>query len=48
MRATLRETVPMVSLPVCTPRGQNVSPPYEVELEDEIMKPLVSGAEAKR
>ncbi len=33
---------------LCTPRGNDAPPPYEVELEDAIMKPLVSGAEAKR
>lgn len=33
---------------LCTPRGNNAPPPYEVEIEDSIMKPLVSGAEAKR
>ncbi|MDP3076099.1 Eco57I restriction-modification methylase domain-containing protein [Bradyrhizobium sp.] len=33
---------------VCSPRGDDAPPPYEVELEDEIMKPLVSGTEAKR
>jgi hypothetical protein len=33
---------------LCTPRGKNVPPPYEVEIEDELMKPLVSGAEARR
>ncbi len=33
---------------LCTPKGENSPPPYEVTIEDEIMKPLVSGAEAKR
>ncbi len=33
---------------LCTPKGDNAQPPYEVEIEDELMKPLVSGAEAKR
>ena len=33
---------------VCTPKGVNAPPPYEVAIEDAIMKPLVSGAEAKR
>jgi len=36
---------------LCTPKkekNQPLKPPYEVELEDAIMKPLVSGAEAKR
>lgn len=33
---------------LCTPRGKNPPPPYEVAIEDSIMKPLVSGAEAKR
>lgn len=33
---------------VCTPRGRDVPPPYEVRIEDAIMKPLVSGKEAKR
>jgi type I restriction-modification system DNA methylase subunit len=33
---------------LCTPRGNNAPPPYEVEIEDGLMKPLVSGAEAKR
>jgi hypothetical protein len=31
----------------CTPKDKRVAP-YEVEIEDAIMKPLVSGAEAKR
>ncbi|MGI8570675.1 MAG: Eco57I restriction-modification methylase domain-containing protein [Methylocella sp.] len=31
---------------VCTPSGNNAAPPYEIE--DALMKPLVSGAEAKR
>lgn len=33
---------------ICTPKGAGAPPPYEVEIEDELMKPLVSGAEAKR
>jgi hypothetical protein len=33
---------------LCTPRGDRADPPYEVEIEDALMKPLVSGAEAKR
>jgi hypothetical protein len=33
---------------VCTPRGERADPPYEVEIEDALMKPLISGAEAKR
>ena len=33
---------------LCTPRQQDAQPPYEVSIEDEIMKPLVSGPEAKR
>ena len=32
----------------CTPNTGRNHPPFEVDLEDEIMKPLVSGAEAKR
>jgi SAM-dependent methyltransferase len=32
---------------ICTPRGKGAAP-YEVEIEDEIMKPLVTGPEAKR
>lgn len=32
----------------CAPRGREAPAPYEVEIEDEIMKPLVSGMEAKR
>jgi hypothetical protein len=31
-----------------TPKGKNAPPPYEVEIEDAIMKPLISGADAKR
>jgi len=30
------------------PRGRPHTPPYEVEVEDAIMRPLVSGSEAKR
>jgi hypothetical protein len=33
---------------VCTPKGDDAPPPYEVEIEDALMKPLVSGGEAKR
>ena len=33
---------------LCTPKGADADPPYEVQVEDEIMKPLVSGTEAKR
>jgi hypothetical protein len=33
---------------LCAPRGEKAPPPYEVEIEDELMKPLVSGAEASR
>jgi hypothetical protein len=33
---------------LCTPKGKNPPPPYNVEIEDALMKPLVSGAEAKR
>lgn len=33
---------------ICTPAGKPAPPPYEVELEDDIMKPLISGQEAKR
>ena len=32
----------------CAPRGRDAPAPYEVHIEDEIMKPLVSGKEAKR
>ena len=32
----------------CTPKGEDAPPPYEVRIEDELMKPLVSGKEAKR
>ncbi len=32
----------------CSPRGEGAAPPYDVEIEDALMKPLVSGAEAKR
>jgi hypothetical protein len=33
---------------VCTPKGEGAPPPYEVRIEDALMKPLVSGPEAKR
>ena len=32
---------------LCDPRGKD-NPPYEVDIEDDLMKPLVSGPEAKR
>lgn len=32
----------------CSPSGKDAPPPYEVSIEDGIMKPLVSGPEAKR
>lgn len=32
----------------CTPRGERADSPYDVAIEDALMKPLVSGAEAKR
>jgi hypothetical protein len=32
----------------CEPRGAGPLPPFEVNVEDEIMRPLVSGTEAKR
>ena len=32
----------------CTPKGKDAPPPYEVRIEDDLMKPLISGAEAKR
>ena len=32
----------------CAPKGENAPPPHEVQIEDELMKPLVSGKEAKR
>lgn len=32
----------------CSPKGRDAPPPYEVRIEDAIMKPLVSGPEAKR
>ena len=32
----------------CTPKGRTAPPSYAVEIEDAIMKPLVSGPEAKR
>ena len=32
----------------CVPKGDNAPAPYEVRIEDEIMKPLVSGKETKR
>ncbi len=33
---------------LCSPKGRASTPPYEVRIEDEIMKPLVSGPQAKR
>jgi hypothetical protein len=33
---------------LCTPRGRDAPPAYEVQIEDEIMKPLISGTDAKR
>lgn len=33
---------------VCQPDGKPKPPPYEVELEDDLMKPLVAGADVKR
>jgi len=33
---------------LCQPDGNPKPAPYEVEIEDDLMKPLVSGAEAKR
>jgi hypothetical protein len=33
---------------LCTPRGDHADPPYEVAIEEALMKPLVSGVEAKR
>lgn len=33
---------------VCAPKGDGAPPPYEVRIEDAMMKPLVSGPEAKR
>ncbi len=33
---------------LCTPKGDNAPPPYEVEIEDTIMKPIISGAQTKR
>ena len=32
----------------CAPRGRDAPSPYEVRIEDDVMKPLVSGAEVKR
>ena len=42
----LRRLRPQLYL--CTPKGRNAPPPYEVRIEDDLMKPLVSGKEAKR
>ena len=33
---------------LCTAKGDNAQPPYEVEIEEALVKPLVSGPEAKR
>ena len=33
---------------LCTPRSDDSPPRYEVEIEDALMKPLISGADAKR
>ena len=33
---------------LCTPKGHDAQPPYEVRIEDAVMKPIVSGPEAKR
>lgn len=33
---------------LCTPKGEGAQPPYEVEIETALMKPLISGPEAKR
>lgn len=33
---------------ICTPNGDPKPPPYEVNIEDTLMKPLVSGEETKR
>jgi hypothetical protein len=33
---------------LCTPKGDDAADPYEVQIEDALMKPLVSGTEAKR
>lgn len=33
---------------VCSPKGENAPPPFEVLIEEALMKPLVSGQEAKR
>ena len=32
----------------CTPKGRDAPPPYEARIEDQLMKPLVSGSNAKR
>ncbi len=42
----LKRTAP--GLYVCYPEGKSKPPPYEVEIEDALMKPIVSGADAKR
>ena len=33
---------------LCAPRGDDAPPPYEVEIEDAVMKPIISGQDAKR
>jgi len=33
---------------LCQPKGERAPPPYEVEIEDALMKPLVSGADVRR
>ena len=33
---------------ICAPRRDHADPPYEVQIEEKLMKPLISGAEAKR
>jgi len=33
---------------ICSPKGSGAPPPFEVRIEDEIMKPLTSGVDTKR
>ena len=33
---------------LCSPRGNDAPPPYEIEIEDDILHPLISGVDAKR
>jgi hypothetical protein len=33
---------------LCSPRCENALPPYQVEIEDEILHPLIAGEDAKR